>query len=161
VRGVYVRADVNVDIEYTSLANGEGFKGVLNALALIERIDIDRVSQPNDVNPDPNLVTAPGATRAEQQDNFFKLYNDLIKHMTAANKKITAEQESLQRVQLQMNNLSRLHKEDTNYLETTLGLIENADTTDLAVKINALQLQLQAAYQVTARISQLSLSQFI
>lgn len=159
-RGVSVRADVNSDVDYTVMADNDGFKDILNSLALIDKMDIDKISL--DDGDDPLAVdTAPGATKQEQKDNFFKLYESLIKKINTGMDKLQLQEEKLQRVELQLTNISDGHTNDKNTLETALGNIENADPTDVAVKISSLQVQLSAAYQVTARLGQLSLTQYL
>lgn len=159
-RNVFVRADVNIDVDYTVFANSAGFKDVLNALALLEKFDVDKISlEPGD-NP-LSTDTAPGATPTEQRNNFFTLYEDMIKTAKAGLDKLQHEDEKLQKVQITLKSIDDNHVEDKNALQTILGRVEDVDITDVAVKINSLQIQLTAAYQVTASLGSLSLTRFL
>ena len=157
---MFVRADVNSDVDYTVFANDEGFKDILNALALIDKIDLDKISL--DEGDDASaLTTAPGATREEQQENFFRVYEAMIVKINEGMGKVIRSEQKLNRVELELASIKESHKTDSFNLETAVSNIEDIDPTDIAVKINALQIQLTAAYQVTARIGQLTLSQYL
>lgn len=159
-RGVFVRADVSRDLEYTLLGNSAGFKDILNAMTLFENLDLDKVSLDEDDNP---LVvkTAPGTDPADQRENFYAMFEDVIKTINGGLNKLELEEQRLQRVHLQLGTIEQDHIDDKNALETTLGQIEDIDPTEVAIRINSLQIQLTAAYQVTAKLGQQSLSNFI
>lgn len=53
------------------------------------------------------------------------------------------------------------HESTKNYLATTLAGVENVTTEEVAVQILALQTRLQASYQTTAILSQLSLTNYL
>ncbi|AMJ60541.1 flagellin [Bosea sp. PAMC 26642] len=53
------------------------------------------------------------------------------------------------------------HQSTKNYLNTTLDGVENVTTEEVAVQLLALQTQLQASYQTTASLSQLSLTNYL
>ena len=53
------------------------------------------------------------------------------------------------------------HDSTKNYLTTTLAGVENVTTEEVAVQILALQTQLQASYQTTSLLSQLSLTNYL
>jgi hypothetical protein len=48
-----------------------------------------------------------------------------------------------------------------NLLLTTISDVENADTTDVAIKIQQIQIQLEASFRVTAKLQDLTLANFI
>ncbi len=68
VKNVYVRADVNHDVDITLAADSDGFKKILNGLALINNMNIDKVA--TDPNDPPGTTTAPGVDAAQQKDNI-------------------------------------------------------------------------------------------
>ncbi len=158
--GVFVRADVSVDLEYTMLGDSDGIKDILNAMTLFKNVVLDKIALEEDDNP-LTTETAPGATEDEQRDNFFEMFEDVIKTVNAGIQDLEIEEQRLQRVHLQLGTIEQDHISDKNALETTLGQIEDADPAEVAVRINALQIQLTAAYQVTARLGQQSLTNFI
>lgn len=53
------------------------------------------------------------------------------------------------------------HSTTKNYLQTTLDGVENVTTEEVAVQILALQTRLQASYQTTSMLSQLSLTNYL
>ena len=53
------------------------------------------------------------------------------------------------------------HDSTKNYLTTTLSGIENVTTEEVAVQILALQTRLQASYQTTSILSQLTLTNYL
>jgi flagellin-like hook-associated protein FlgL len=53
------------------------------------------------------------------------------------------------------------HQATKNYLNTALDGIENVTTEEVAVQLLALQTRLQASYQTTATLSQLSLTNYL
>jgi flagellin-like hook-associated protein FlgL len=160
VRNVYVRADVGTDVDYTLTADSAGFKDILNAVSLMSNINFDKVSLEEGDNP--TLVkTAPGTTKDEQRDNFFEVFEDMIKRINGGINKLRTEEQRLERADVVLGTIAQDHISDKNTLETTLGQIEDADPAEVAVKLNALQTQLTAAYQVTALLGTLSLSRYI
>lgn len=159
-RHVYVRADVTVEVDTTLFANQDGFKKILNGLALLDQMDIDKISLGEDDNP-ATTQTAPGADAEEQRDNFFELYEDIIKHIKDGVADLNREEQRLERANLTLDTVNKSHTTDKVALENLVSDVEDADTSDVAIRISVMQVQLSAAYQVTARIGQLTLSNFI
>jgi flagellin-like hook-associated protein FlgL len=60
-----------------------------------------------------------------------------------------------------MNNATKRHTEYKAQLENLLSDVETVNKEDVAMEILALQTRLQASYQVTSMVSQLSLVNFI
>lgn len=159
VKNVYVRADVNLDVNYTLVADSTGFKDVLNALSLMENMNLDKVSIETG---DPiTTKTAPGTTADDQKENFFKVYEGAIKEINKGIDNLRLEEERLQRAQLSLETSDANHKSDKNLLETVLGDIEEADPAEVAVSISSLKTQLESSYQVTALLGSLSLTRYL
>jgi flagellin-like hook-associated protein FlgL len=57
-----------------------------------------------------------------------------------------------------MTRLTEDYKTEKNTLSGIIGDVEDADPNEVAVKINSLQIQLEASYRVTASMSDLSLA---
>ena len=160
VRGVTIRADVGTEVDYTRLADSDGFKKILNSLALLDQMDLDKISLEDDDNP-LTTQTAPGADAETQRDNFFTLYEDVIRTIKDGVNDLVLEEQRLERASLQLGNLQEDHTADKNALETLLGKVEDADTAEVATRLSSLQIQLSASYQVTARLGQLTLSNYL
>jgi flagellar hook-associated protein 3 FlgL len=159
-RGVYVRASTETDVDYTLLANSQGFKEILNAITLMAGMDLDKIELGVDDNP-ALVRTAPGADATEQKENFFKVYENMITRINAGINLLRTEEQRLQRADVLLNNIAQEHTFDSNTLANSLGTIEDADPAEVSIKINSLQTQLSAAYQVTALLGTLSLTNYI
>lgn len=144
---VHVRADDTVEINYTLKADNQAFKDIIAAVTAMKNIS--------------NLDVAPGATKEEQQELFFKVFNDVAKNLTAAVDKLDVETFKLSTASVQLNDVKAAHKVEKNVLLNTISNIEDVDLNEAAVQIQALSTQLEASYRVTALISQLSLSNFL
>ncbi len=159
IKNIYVRADTNQDIDYTLAADTTGFKKIINALALMDQMNIDKVSIETD---DPiTTTTAPGTDADEQKENFFTLYEDAIKEINNGISNLRLQEERLQRAQLTLSTTAQEHVSDKNLLENILGNIEEVDPAEVAVKITALNTQMESAYQVTALMGSLSLAKYL
>jgi flagellar hook-associated protein 3 FlgL len=71
---------------------------------------------------------------------------------------VTAE---LGRVSAQVADEKTRHVQSSEFLKNLIGDIENVKTEEAAAQLLTLQNQLQASYQVTSRLSQLSLTQYL
>lgn len=160
VRNIYVRADVNTDVDYTLLANNSGFKDILNAITLMASMGLDKPALEDGDNPS-DFSVAPGATQDDQKDNFFQVYEDMISRVNAGITSLRTQEERLQRADVLLNSIAQGHTTDSNSLANTLGQAEDADPAEVSIKINALQTQLSAAYQVTALLGALSLTNYL
>lgn len=65
------------------------------------------------------------------------------------------------RISSQIADQKTRHKNSIEFLNSLIGDIENVKTEEAAAQLLTLQNQLQASYQVTSRLSQLSLTQYL
>lgn len=158
---VFVRVDQTTEIDYTVFANDPAIRDIVAAAKTLEvlTVKLDKVN----LDPDdpPGTVTAPGADTAEQNDNFFAIFNDIAAMITNALDRIDLLQYDVGNVYSQINQIEESYKQDRNVLLSTISDVEDADMNEVAVKLNALQTQLNASYQVTAFVQQLSLVNFL
>ena len=162
-KNVYVRVDEYTEIDYTVQGNTDGIRDIVAAVNMLGQIDqvIDQVSSDPNSPPPTGTVTAPGADKQEQNNNFYKFFNDLAAMMNKALDKVDSELYSLSQSQAQIAKIKDDHKLDQNILQDTVSSVEDVDMNEVAVKLNALQNQLEASYRVTASVSQLSLVNFL
>ncbi|MDB5491598.1 MAG: hypothetical protein JWO78_1447 [Micavibrio sp.] len=146
-KAVYVKADDQVNINTTVLANDPALQDIVRALAALKNIG--------------DLNTAPGATPAEQKDNFYAVFNKITTTLQAATTKLDNQGSNLAYAQAQLTTIRDDHVQEQATLQDTIDNVENVDLNEAAVKVQALGTQLQASYQVTALINKLSLSNFI
>ncbi|MFN3826312.1 MAG: flagellin [Micavibrio sp.] len=160
-KSISVRVDDNAEIDYTVMANADPFRDILVAISMIKNIDavIDEVTLEDD---DPaGTITAPGSTKQEKNDNFYKVFNDLAAMLNRGLDQIDTERFKLAQAQTQITQIADNHKVEKNMLATTISNAEDVDINEVAVKLNALTIQLEASYRVTATISNLNLASFL
>ena len=161
-KNVTVRVDDNSEIDYTVRANAEPFRNILIAISMMKNIDqvIDEVTLDADDNPG-TTVTAPGSTRAEQNENFYRVFNDIATMLNKALDSVDTERFKLAQAQAQITQIGENHRIEKNTLLSTISGVEDVDINEIALKLNTLTTQLEASYRVTATVSSLNLAQFL
>ena len=162
-KNVYVRVDDHSEIDYTTLANSQGMRDLLAGVEMLANLDqvIDEVTLDEDDPIPPGTAVPPGADNNERNENFYRMLNDVASMMNAALDKVDSELYQLSQTQAQLVKIQEAHKVDQSLLENTISDIEDVDLNEVAVKLNSLQIQLEASYRVTATISQLSLANYL
>ncbi len=94
-------------------------------------------------------------------DNFFKIFNDLGLMINRAIDDLDQLRFSLESDRARLSEINDQHLIDKATVTETISDIETVDITDVAIKLNFLQVQLEASYRVTASISNLTLSNFL
>lgn len=161
VKGVTVRVDENTELNYTVLANNDAMRDIITAVSMIKGLGatIDKVSL--DAEDPTGTVTAPGADKHEQNDNFHKVYNDLAKMLTSALDKLDTDIGKLSQTQAQIKTISTNYATEKSTLAGTISDVEDADPTEVAMKLTTLQTQLEASYRVTAAVGSLTLADYL
>lgn len=156
------RVDDNKQIDYTVLGNDESIREIITVLGVIKELPPPEFA-PGALN-DPTATTFPDDTPPfppeEKQENFFAVLQDLGAMLTQAVDKVDDERFKLAQTQVQMDKLSEFYRFEKKAFQDTVAEVEDADVTEVAAKINSLQIQIEASYSVTATISQLSLVNF-
>ena len=158
-----VRVNDGAEFDYTVLANTTSMKEVVTAIGVLKALP--------PVEYAPGALNDPGATTiaedvapfppAEKQKNFYKVINDLGKMLNNAIDNLDKELFKLSQTQAQLNTVKESHIQQVAAYEDVIGDVENIDITEASAKIAQLQVQLQASFQVTALVAQLTLSNFI
>ncbi len=165
VGDVFVRVDERSEIEYTALANEKPFRDLLVATGFIKNGDFtpiaDSYAEPYTAGDPTTADGAPGATTVEQKNNFYEVFNQLTKMANNAIDDIDAIRFKLENVRARMAETKQSHQNTQAVLQNTIDSVENVDINDVAIKINTLQIQLEASYRVTSSAQQLSLVNFI
>ncbi|MDE1151282.1 MAG: hypothetical protein PW788_02000 [Micavibrio sp.] len=140
---VSVRVDTSTEVDYTVKADNSGMQDIMKALALAANL------------------TAPGAgdtPDATQMNNVLRQIATIAQGgadaLNAQNAQIGSKFDL-------MSSIQDTHKRDAATYETLFSSSENADTTEVVAKVQQLQTQLEASYQVTSIASKLSLVNFI
>ncbi|MCB9982870.1 MAG: hypothetical protein H6861_04225 [Rhodospirillales bacterium] len=165
VGDVFIRVDERIEVKYTALANEQPFRDIMVAAAFIMNDDLppiaDAYAEPYTPG-DPTIADgAPGADLDEMKENFYQVFNELVRMVNNAIDDIDAVRFRLENVRARIDEVAKTHAADQNALQSTIDDVENADMNDVAVKINMLQIQLDASYRVTASVQQLSLVNFL
>lgn len=161
---VFVRTDDTSEFKYTTLANESSLKNMMVALAVIKNENLPPVV---DVYEDgvypgiPDAKGAPGATAAEQKDNFYKLFDAMVKIVSKSIDEVDQIRFRMETVRAQMDETKTSHVAQSNLLLDTISSIENVNINEVAVRITTLQTQLEASYSVTALVQGLSLVRFL
>lgn len=141
---VTARIDDNTDLDYTVRADQAGFQEIIRALGLMANLKV----------PDP-AVDVP--TNTDLDDVLDKI----LSTVRAGVDKLDQAQTSLGIKAKFMQGIQENNEADAATLEGVITETENADVTEAITKLQALQTQLQASYQVTNVLSQLSLVNFL
>lgn len=162
---VFARVNEYTEINYTSLANNEGFRDVMVAISVIRNENLgpiaDVYAEPYTFGDAPIAEGAPGATLEEQEDNFFQLFNTVRSMVNGALEKIDDEIVKLENARVRIDDARQVNERQQNIAAELISSVEDADINEVAVKLNALETSLDASYRVTARLQQLSLVNFI
>lgn len=141
---VSIRIDQDVEIDYAVVAPDNGFDQLMKALSFAANLQIPDVA--TDV-PDISQFT-------EVLLAIEGMAREGVKGIISANTNLSGKYAVAEGLKDQQN-------ADKAVLQNLLDNAENADTTEVLVKLQFTQVQLEAAYQVTSSVSQLSLVNFI
>jgi len=141
---VYVRADDNLEVDYTVKANENGFKDILTGLTALGEITI----------PDE---TTDLATR----EDFFKILDELHKRVQGGLEKVRTSQIKLAAAEGSIGRKLQNYQTEKGFLQTTIEDIQAIDPAEAVVRFQSLQTNLEAAFQATSIISSLSLARLI
>jgi flagellar hook-associated protein 3 FlgL len=162
---VYARVEQNTEIDYTTLGNDQSFRDVLVTLSYFKNDDLGPISDtyipPNTYPGVPDVQGAPGVTQQDMKDNFYAVFNHLTSMVSAAIDRADQLSENLANAQSRITDIQASQTDQKNVLLNTVSDVENTDTTELAVRINALSTQLNASLAVTANLQNLSLVNFL
>lgn len=141
---IFIRADTTVEIDYTVKADSDGFQNILRGLSLAANLDL----------PDPSIDVGTLPEFHEILDHILSVTSSGINDM----------QNDQMGLGSKINLLDAIHdrlKNDSTNFQNMVSKVEDVDTTEAIIKLQALQQQLTASYQVTHTVSQLSLINFI
>lgn len=141
---VSIRVDQNVEIDYGVVGNDVGFDKLIRAFSLAANLTL-----PNPATDTPDNADL-GAVLVDLQTLIREGVTEIRTAATDLSSKYALTDEIKQR-----------QKEDIAIAQKVLGQIEDADTTEVLVKLQLMQNQLSASYQVTNIVSELSLVNFI
>ncbi len=158
-----VRVSDTSEFDYTKLANDPSLREIVRILGVLQSLPPVQFA-PGALN-DPTATTFAEDTApyppAEKQESFFAVINDLTASLSVAVQDLTQDQFDLAQVQAQIKLVKDSNTDQISTFKDIIGEIEDVDTTEASAKILQLQTQLQASYQVTALVAQLTLANFL
>ncbi len=141
---IEVRIDDDVEIAYSAVATDIGFNDMIRILAVTA----------NMVAPDP-------ATDIPTNTDMNTVIYGIIDQVQLAVDSIVARQKQIAGSNALMEGIKESHEIDLNVFQAQIEDKENVDPTEAIAKIQTLQTQLQASYEVTNITSRLSLINFL
>lgn len=158
-----VRVNDGVEFDYTVLANSPAMRDIIMVMGVLKQLPPVEYA-PGALN-DPTATTLAEDTApfppAEKQENFYKVINDLAATLNKAITKLDGEIFKLAQVQAQSAIVKTSHTDQINAYKDIIGDIEDVDITEASVLITQAQTQMQASFQVTALLSQLTLANYL
>lgn len=165
VGDIFVRVSEISEVKYTALANDQAFRDVLAGLSFMKNATLgpigDVYAEPYTLGDVPLVNGAPGATLDEMKENFFAVFNavgQMVENGINGIDRVVAQLESNR---ARLNDIKVGYIEQRNALLTTISDVEDVDTNEVAVRLTALQVQIEASYRVTALLQDLSLANFL
>lgn len=161
---VFVRADDNAEFKYTTRANEPSLRDMLVTMAVLKNENLPPIVDvfEDGVYPGtPDVKGAPGATAAEQQGNFYELFDALTQKVSTSIDEIDKLRFRLETTRVQINETKESHVNEQQLFLNTISNVEDVDTNEVAVRLTTLQTQLEASYSVTAITQRLSLVNFL
>jgi flagellar hook-associated protein 3 FlgL len=140
---VTMRVNTSVELDYTSLADQNGMKDLMLALSLATELK------------------QPGSGDIPSRTEFYQVLDKISDLAQSAVEKLDAGNGEASTKFALVANLRDSHERDIGVLEQLIAEKENPDINDIVVKIQSLQTQLQASYQITGALKELSLINFI
>lgn len=141
---VYARVDDNVDIDYTVMGDENGFDDLIRGLSLAKNLPI----------PNEATDTATLANYHEMLDHVQSIVRRGVESLDAAAKSLAGKANMIGTIETRLTS-------DKAVFEDLFMKIEEVDSTEAVIKLQAVQNQLTASYQITNIVSQLSLVNFI
>jgi flagellar hook-associated protein 3 FlgL len=161
-RGVFVRIDDNSEIDYTALANDQSFRDIIVAISWFKSGNLGPIA--DQVDPDTLAVVtegAPGDDVAEMKENFYAVFNNMTAMLNQALDNLEAVEFKIESARARITETKLDHQQQKNVLLGAISDVENINIDEVAVKLNALQIQMDASYRITARMQELSLVNFL
>lgn len=161
---VFVRADESSEFKYTTLANENSLRNMMVALAVMKNENLPPVVDVYENGVYPGVADAngaPGVTAEEQQDNFYQLFDAMVKIVSESIDEVDQIRFRMETVRAQMNETKQSHVNQENLLLNTVSSVEDVDINEVSVRITTLKTQLEASYSVTSLIQGLSLVRFL
>ena len=133
---VSARLSPGQELKYGVQANDQGLRDIVKGLSMLVSVDVSEISDPAAYQEYMSLVVD---TLAQGQEGALAL-----------SAQIGFNQQVVETAQERLTDLSLVH-------QTQIGIYENVDPYEAITRMTNLETQLQASYEVTARLSSLTI----
>ena len=163
---IFVKADENTELDYTTLANEQAFRDVVVAVAFLRNTELPPivdVYEPGNPGPPtaPDHRGAPGVDVDEMTDNFYRVINAVADMLNNALDEMSEQRFEIDNVRARVEEIKIAHEQSQAIQESIISDVENVDLDEVAVRLSNLEVQLDASFRITARIQDLSLVNFL
>lgn len=141
--GRTIRVADNIDVDYSIKANIDGMQDILRAVTMVANL-----RRPTDAD----VATV---------DDMDGIYNDLANVLQRGITDVNNESQRLASKFSLVKSVRENHMNDLELFTKQLDTLENADPSEALIKMQVLQTQLEASYQITSILGELSLTNFI
>ena len=140
---VSVRADTDINMDYTFKANDPSIKKVLITAQVFSQL------------------TYPAETDAPGEAEFQSVLKAMSTKLNEGADGMEVKAVSVTATSASLNEVLERHKYDVASLEGLIEGIENIDVTETAVKLQNVKLQLEASYAVSSTLASLNLVSYL
>lgn len=158
-----VRVNDGSEFDYTTLANNKAMRDIVMVLGALKSLPPVEHAPGALNNPSATTIAedTPPNPPKEKQENFFKVLNSLGATLNKAIDSMDQHTYRLSQVQAQINIVKTSHTDQMNAYIDIVTDVENVDITEASAKILQIKIQLEASFQVTALVSQLTLVNYM
>lgn len=136
---VVVRADDNLNINYTVKATESQFKDVIKGLSVLSNITYDPT----------------------HEADFWTLFNQAKTWIDGGSRQVDLRNGQLGVAQNQLDNLTKSHDDLKLVIEGNISDVEDVDVAQVSSSLQTLQFQMQATYATISQVTQLSILNYI
>jgi len=136
---VSVRADNNLNIDYTVKADEPQFKNIMAGLSEIANLTYN----------------------SSDASDFWSLFNDAKSRLSTASTTVSQRQGELGVARNQMASLLTAHNNAQLALQTNIGTVDDVDIASASATLSSLETQVQATYESISQTSKLSLVNYL
>jgi flagellar hook-associated protein 3 FlgL len=132
-----------LQFDYTVKANDLSIKKMLVATEVITQLRL------------------PADTDAPTQDDFHDVLKTMSNKLNESISGLEVKTVSIQSTIAALGEVKERHEFDNAAMADLISSVEDADVTETAVKLQNIQLQLEASYRVTSSLSSMNLVNFL
>lgn len=162
---VFARISDTAEVDYTALANEDPFRNIIVAISFLTNENLGPIADayipPNAYPGVPDVQGAPGLTLDEMKENFFAVYGGVMQMVEESIQSIQTVEFKLENARSRLDEAKKGHEQTKNFLLNTISGVEDVDINEIAVKISGLEVSLDASYRLTAKLQELSLTNYL